>query len=125
MFEIGDDLPRLGNDPARLAPVRDPDLLQMIQLGKPAIATDLLTYREEDEQPSIFVLHEDRRQTMLAVFNWTKQTHSHTLRLSDLSLLEGDRYSLSDVFNREDEFSLILCDFPLSRTPTLWYSSNR
>jgi alpha-galactosidase len=105
MFEVGDDLPTLGNDAARLALVKNPDLLQMVELGKPAIANDLLTYREEDEQPSLFVQHEDRRQTMLAVFNWTEETRAHTLRLGDLALPEGDRYAVSDVFHREDKLS--------------------
>ena len=30
-----------------------------------------MTYAAEDEQPSIFLLKEDRRQSILTVFNWT------------------------------------------------------
>ena len=99
MYEIGDDLPTLGSDPARLALVTNPDLMQMIRLSKPAVAIDLLTYSREDEQPSIFVLHEDRHTTILAVFNWTEQPRSHTLRLPDLSLPQGHTYTVNDVFN--------------------------
>ena len=99
MFEIGDDLPTLGSDPARLALVSNPDLIQMIRLSKPAIAADLLTYSSDDQQPSIFVLREDRRQTMLAVFNWTESARSHRVSLGELSLPDGDRYSVMDVFN--------------------------
>lgn len=106
MFEIGDDLPTLGSDPARLALVTNPDLIQMIRLSKPALAIDLLTYSRQDEQPSIFVLHEDRRETMLAVFNWTEQTRSHTLRLGEFALPDGDSYSITDVFNPERKFWL-------------------
>jgi alpha-galactosidase len=105
MYEIGDDLPTLGSETARLALVRNPVLVQMIRLSKPAIAVDLLTYRRQDEQPSIFVLHEDRRQTLLAVFNWTEQQRSHTLSLGELSLPVGDRYSVADVFNPNAKLS--------------------
>jgi len=66
MFEIGDDLPTLASAPDRLAMVENQDLIHMAQLGRASIPLDLMTYRREDEQPSVFLLHEDRRQTMLA-----------------------------------------------------------
>ncbi len=117
MFEIGDDLPTLGTSPERVALVTNPDLLQMIRLSKPAIAIDLLTYSREDEQPSIFVLHEDRHQTILAVFNWTEQPRSHKLRLQDLSLPAEDRYSLSNVFNPEDHVSFASGELKIENQP--------
>ncbi len=101
MFEIGDDLPTLGRDPDRVALVTNPDLLQMVKLGKAALPLDLLTYRHEDEQPGIFLLREDSRQAMLAVFNWTEHPNSHTLSFSDLAFSPGHHYRVVDVFRPE------------------------
>lgn len=98
MFEIGDDLPILGGDPERLALVKNPDLLAMVRLGKAAIPLDLMTYTDKDEQPSVFLLREDRHQSMLAVFNWTERPSSHTFTLSDLKLTAGHSYNLVDSF---------------------------
>jgi hypothetical protein len=96
MFELGDDLPTLGSDPERVALVRNPDLLAMVKLGRAALPLDLLTYAEKDEQPSVFLLREGPRQSMLAVFNWTEQPSSHTFTLSDLKLPDGHSYNLFD-----------------------------
>jgi len=96
MFEIGDDLPILGSDPERLALVKNPDLLAMAKLGRAALPLDLLTYADKDEQPSVFLLHQDQRQSILAVFNWTEQPSSHAFTLSDLNLPAGHSYKLSD-----------------------------
>ncbi|MGB8064078.1 MAG: PKD domain-containing protein [Candidatus Sulfotelmatobacter sp.] len=98
MFEIGDDLPTLGKDPERLALVKNPDLLAMVKLGQVAVPLDLMTYTDQDEQPSVFLLREDERQSMLAVFNWTEQPRSHTFTLSDLNLTAGHSYTLRDAF---------------------------
>jgi len=89
MFEIGDDLPILVSDAERMALATNPDLLRMAKLGRASKPVDLLTYRPEDEQPSIFLLREDDRQSMLAVFNWTDQSKSHAFTLSDLNLPSG------------------------------------
>jgi alpha-galactosidase len=97
MFEIGDDLPTLGADADRAALVTNPDLLTIAKLGRAAVPLDLLSYRSEDEQPSIFLLHEDARQSVLAVFNWTEQARSHSVAISDLQLPEGHRYEVRDV----------------------------
>jgi alpha-galactosidase len=99
MYEIGDDLPTLGADADRVALLKNPDLLQMAKLGRVAVPLDLLTYPPEDEQPSIFLLHEDARQSILAVFNWTEQPRSHSVALSDLSLPSGHPYNWEDVFD--------------------------
>lgn len=98
-FGLGDDLPNLGTEPDRLALVTNSELLQMVKLGRSAKPLDLMTYRPEDEQPSLFFLREDARQSMLAVFNWTKQTRSHVLPLSGLGLASGHRYHLYSVFD--------------------------
>ena len=98
MLELGDDLPTLGQDPDRLALVTNPDILQMIKLGNAALPLDLLTFRPADEQPGIFLLREDSRQAMLAVFNWTEHPNSHAFSFSDLGLSPDHRYRVIDVF---------------------------
>jgi hypothetical protein len=89
MFEIGDDLPTLGSDPQRLALLTNPNLLQMIRLGRASKPLDLMSYRTADEQPSIFLLREDARQAMLAVFNWTEQPQSHSFKLAEFVASPG------------------------------------
>jgi hypothetical protein len=70
----------------------------MAKLGRAALPLDLLTYTAEDEQPNIFLLREDQRQSILAVFNWTERPRSHTFTLSDLNLAAGHSYKLIDSF---------------------------
>ncbi len=79
MFEIGDDLPTLGAEPDRLALVENRDLLDAARLSRAAIPVDLMDYAAADEQPSIFLLPESRRQALLAVFNWTGAPRDHRL----------------------------------------------
>ncbi|MGB8580337.1 MAG: PKD domain-containing protein [Candidatus Sulfotelmatobacter sp.] len=98
MFEIGDDLTILGSDAERLALVKNPDLLAMVKLGRASLPLDLLTYSEKDEQPSVFLLREDQRQSILAVFNWTEHAGSHAFNFSDLNLPADHSYKLFDVF---------------------------
>ncbi len=98
MYEIGDDLPTLGADPDRQALLENPDLLQMAKFSRAATPLDLLSYRAEDEQPSIFLLAEDTRQSVLAVFNWTEQPRSHRLPFSLLRLSPGRAYHFQDMF---------------------------
>ena len=97
MFEIGDDLPTLGASPERLALVQNRELLDMARLGRAGVPLDLMTYRPEDQQPSIFLLSEDRAQKILAVFNWTEEARSHTLALEDLGLKAGGSYRATNV----------------------------
>jgi alpha-galactosidase len=97
MFEIGDDLPALGASPQRLALVRNRDLLDMARLGRAAVPLDLMTYRPEDGQASVFLLKEDRRQQILAVFNWTEETRTHTLKLETLGLKTSGSYRAANV----------------------------
>jgi len=97
MYEIGDDLPTLGSDPERLALVTNPDLLAMAKLGRAALPLDLLTYADKDEQPSVFLLHQDQRQSVLAVFNWTEHPAAHTFAFTDLKFPAGHPYELYDA----------------------------
>jgi alpha-galactosidase len=101
MFEIGDDLPTLGSEPDRLGLVTNSDLLQMAKLGRVSRPHDLLSYRQEDEQPSVFLLREDERQYMLAVFNWTEQPRSHAFRLSELDLPTEHPFRLYDALSAD------------------------
>jgi hypothetical protein len=97
MFEIGDDLPTLGESPDRVALVKNPDLLDMARLSRASLPLDLMTYRPEDKQPSVFLLKEDPRQQILTVFNWTEEAHSHTLALANLGLKASGSYTATDV----------------------------
>ena len=97
MFEIGDDLPALGASPERLALVKNADLLDMTRLSRAAVPLDLMTYRPEDKQPSVFLLKESPRQQILIVFNWTEEARSHTLGLDTLGLKASGSYTATDV----------------------------
>jgi alpha-galactosidase len=100
MYEIGDDMLILGSEKDRLALVENRDLLNMPKVGRASTPVDLMTYEPEDVQPSIFVLHEDQRQTILTVFNWTNSVRSHTLKLADLGLPAGHTFAATDVLNQ-------------------------
>ena len=106
MFEIGDDLPTLGSDPERLALVRNPDLLAMAKFGRAALPLDLLTYTDKDEQPSVFLLREDQRQSMLAVFNWTEQPSSRTFTFADLKLPAAHSYTFLDSLAEDHRLAI-------------------
>lgn len=106
MYQIGDDLPTLGADADRVALVENADLLQIAKLGRAAVPVDLLNYRAEDQQPSVVLLNEDKRQAMLAVFNWTDQPRSHSFTLSELKFSAGHPYELYDVLNGNQRIAL-------------------
>ncbi len=106
MFELGDDLPTLGWEPDRLKLVHNSDLLDMVRLRRAAKPLDLMTYSAADEQPSVFFLREDKRQSLLAVFNWTESARSHEFRLSDLGLASKSFFNASDVFHRDQAVSV-------------------
>ena len=97
MFEIGDDLPTLGASPGRMALVKNPGLLDMIRLSRASVPLDLMTYRPQDRQPSVFLLKEDPRQQILTVFNWTTEPLSHTLSLEALGLKPDGSYAATNV----------------------------
>ncbi len=106
MYEIGDDLPTLGADADRLALAENADLLQIAKLGRAAVPIDLLSYSAEDKQPSVLLLKEDKRQSMLAVFNWTDQPRTHSITLSGLKFSGGHAYEMYDVFNGNQRIAL-------------------
>ncbi|MGO9084899.1 MAG: PKD domain-containing protein [Candidatus Sulfotelmatobacter sp.] len=100
MFEIGDDLSTLAAEPERLQLLKNQELLNMVRLARSAKPVDLMTYREEDEQPSVFFLREDDRQSMLVVFNWTESARSHKFTLADLGFSATDA-TATDVLHPE------------------------
>jgi alpha-galactosidase len=99
MYEIGDDMLVLGSQKDRLALVENADLLNMAKIGRASTPLDLMTYEPEDEQPSIFFLHQSPRQAILTIFNWTKTPRSHTLKLAELGLPAEHRFAASDILN--------------------------
>jgi hypothetical protein len=101
MFEIGDDLPTLGGSPERLTLVKNSDLLDMARLGRASIPIDLLSYAPSDQLPSIFLLKENERQAMLTVFNWTEESRTRAINLTQLGLKDPGQYKLSDVLGEE------------------------
>jgi alpha-galactosidase len=101
MYEIGDDLASLGADAERLALVENQEILDMNRLERAAVPLDLMTFRPEDEEPSVFFLREDARQAMLAVFNWSEQPTSHTFTLGDLGVPAAHPFHAYDVLNQD------------------------
>src|SRR5208337_4971653 len=100
MYEIGDDMLVLGSQKDRLALVENRDLLNMAKLGRAATPFDLMTYEPGDEQPSIFFLQESPHQAILTIFNWTKTSRSHTVKLVDLGLPAEHTFTAMDVINQ-------------------------
>jgi alpha-galactosidase len=107
MYEIGDDMLVLGSQKDRLALVENTDLLNMAKIGRASTPLDLMTYEPEDEQPSIFFLKESPRQAILTVFNWTKTSRSHTLKLGDLGLPMEHTFAAVDVLNQNAPVTLV------------------
>ena len=98
MFEIGDDLPTLGASPERLSLVKNADLLDMARLGHASVPVDLMTYGSGDKQPSVFLLKENERQSILTVFNWTEGERARAIDFARLGLKEPGKYQIADVF---------------------------
>jgi alpha-galactosidase len=115
MFEIGDDLPTLYPDADRMALVENRDLINMARLGRASLPVDLMTYAAEDTLPSIFVLHESKRQSIVTVFNWTEKPRQHQLQLSDLGL--PGAVQVSDLLGDETPFQQEASSISLSLAP--------
>ena len=98
MFEIGDDLPTLGEDADRVALVQNRDLLDMALLGRASTPLDLMSYSVADTQPSVFLVHEEAGQSIVTVFNWTESTRTHTLTRAELGLDPRRKYDFTDIF---------------------------
>jgi hypothetical protein len=108
MYEIGDDLPTLFLSADRMALLQNRDLLNMARFGHAAKPLDLMSYGPEDEMPSVFWLRESKRQSILAVFNWTNKERERDVSFSEL-FNSTDRTrpahtSVSDVFGSGKAF---------------------
>ena len=97
LYEIGDDLPTLGESADRLALVQNLDLLDMARLGRASVPLDLMTYRAADLQPSIFLLKETARQSVLTIFNWSERQQEHDLDRATLGLNADAKYSVTEL----------------------------
>ena len=102
MFELGDDLPTLNASPDRVALTKNKDLLDMARLSRASVPTDLMTYSADDLQPSIFLLREDPRQSILTVFNWSEHEMKRSLDLKALGLRAEGGYKITEVFGAKD-----------------------
>ena len=102
MFEIGDDLPTLGASPERLSLVKNTTLIDMAHLGRASTPIDLMTYAPSDKQPSLFLLKETRRQSILTIFNWTDEERTRGITLTSLGMTEPGKYQIVDVFGNQD-----------------------
>jgi hypothetical protein len=98
MFEIGDDLPTLGSSAERLALVKNADLIDMARLGRSSVPMDLMTYTQQDRQPSIFLLKESERQSVLTVFNWSDGDRARSIDFVALGLKQPSKYRMVEVF---------------------------
>ena len=114
MFELGDDMPTLGSSKERLALVKNADLLDMAHFSHASTPTDLMTYAASDLQPSIFLLKEDNRQSILTIFNWSEGELKRAINLTSLGLKGASNYQITEVFgdqsccsNSSDTISLV------------------
>ena len=106
MYEIGDDLLVLNSEKDRLALVENRDLLNMAKAGRASTPIDLMTYDREDGQPSLFLLRQTPRQSILTVFNWADEPRSRSLSLIDLGLPVSSTMVASGVIDSNATFAL-------------------
>jgi alpha-galactosidase len=100
LYEVGDDLPTLGEAADRLALVENRDLLDMARLGRASTPLDLMTYDVADLQPSVFLLKQTNRQSILTVFNWSETPRHHSLTRTMLRLDPSADYTVSEVLTQ-------------------------
>lgn len=106
MYEIGDDLLVLDSEKDRLALVRNRDLLNMAKGGRASTPLDLLTYDPEDGQPSLFLLRQSPRQSILTLFNWTDRPRTRSLNLAELGLTVGPGMTATAVLGSNSGLAL-------------------
>jgi alpha-galactosidase len=106
MYEIGDDLLVLSSEKDRLALVENRDLLNMAKAGRASTPVDLMTYEPEAGQPSVFLLRQSPRQSILTVFNWTDGPRSHSLSLRDLGIHVSSTMVATPVLGPDAAFTL-------------------
>jgi len=117
MYEIGDDLPTLGESQERLALVKNQDLLNMARIGRASVPLDLMTYTAEDEQPTEFLLRESPRQTMLTIFNWSSKEQTRSISLATAGLPSSLGYQITEVLGNQNCCSLAAGTIGLKLAP--------
>jgi hypothetical protein len=65
-----------------------------------------MTYEPEDGQPSIFLLRQSPRQSILTVFNWTERPRSRSLSLTDLGVPVSSTLLATTVMDSGSTFAL-------------------
>ncbi|MGA8442463.1 MAG: PKD domain-containing protein [Candidatus Sulfotelmatobacter sp.] len=106
MYEIGDDLLVLNTEKDRLALVENRDLLNMAKAGRSSTPVDLMTYEPEDGQPSIFLLRQSPRQSILTVFNWTDRPRSRSLSLREIGVPVSSTMVATGILDSNAAFGL-------------------
>ena len=106
MYEIGDDLLVLSSEKDRLALVENRDLLNMAKAGRASTPVDLMSYEPEDGQPSVFLLRQSPRQSILTVFNWTDKPRTRSLNLRDLGIPVASTMVATGVLDSNPVFAL-------------------
>jgi len=106
MYEIGDDLLVLSSQKDRLALAENRDLLNMAKAGRPSTPVDLMTYEPEDGQPSVFLLRQSPRQSVLTIFNWTDKPRTHALNLKNLGLVASSTMVATGLMDSNGAFVL-------------------
>jgi alpha-galactosidase len=106
MFEIGDDMLVLNTEKDRLALVENLDLLNMARAGRASTPVDLMSYDSEDGQPSVFLLRQSPRQSMLTVFNWTEKPRTRSLSLQDIGIPVSSTMAATGVMDSSTTFAL-------------------
>ncbi|WP_158941342.1 PKD domain-containing protein [Granulicella sp. S190] len=107
LFEEGDDLPTLGEDADRVRLVEDRDLLDMARLGRASTPVDLMSYETADIEPSIFLLKQTSRQSIVTVFNWSETSRHHSLTRGMLGLDEKGDYTVTELLEKEVKPTLL------------------
>jgi hypothetical protein len=87
----------------------------MARLGRASLPVDLMTYATEDTMPSIYVLHESKRQSIVTIFNWTEKSRQHQLQFSDLGL--PGSIQISDLLDDKTPFQQEAASISLSLAP--------
>ena len=117
LYEDGDDLPTLGEAPDRVALLENQDLLNMARLGHASTPLDLMTYDAEDLQPSLFLLKQTNRQSIITIFNWSETTRHHTLTRDLLQLDPKADYAVSEVLAKTDDSTPLAAALDVQQPP--------
>jgi hypothetical protein len=117
LYEIGDDLPTLGEAAERLALVENRDLLDMARLGRASIPLDLMTYAASDLQPSVFLLKQTPRQSTITIFNWSEVPRHHSLTRATLELDPSANYTVSEVLTDANNSASLSAALDIQQPP--------